>query len=241
MSAPPHQRDDRPGPPPRGPRRQGRRWDPRLVKGAERARWLGHLEERFGIPVAVFDPYWLVQPNVSNLAVVPRQLEPPAIPAAVFQGMLLLHTNMGQPKPSTPAAMTFGGHATRHVITLDAAWARAYLKRQDVFPAPDQLVGCDAPGWVLLRHEGPAGVSPSAAPSGDGRSTGEGPPFTSWILGVGQWVRGESPPRVRSQYPKAWALSPHRRREGAPARGPRAADSKDRSDAPPGGSGTERP
>ena len=157
------------------------RWSPRPVPDADRQRWLGHLELRFGIPVAAFDGFELWQPNSKEVAIVPRSIAAPSAPPALWQGLLLLHVQMADPKPTTAAAQIFGTLATRNVIALDdPGEARAFLSRAPIALEPSRLGRVTGPGWVLLAHQG-------------------------YILGVGQLARDE-PPTLLSHYPKAWAI-----------------------------------
>lgn len=157
------------------------RWSPSPVSDADREGYLGHLERRFGIPVAAFDPYALWRPNPKELALVPRALAAPGAPPALWQGLVILHIRMWNPKPTTAAAQMFGPLATRNVVVLDRLEdARAFLAREDLAPTPAQLEQTTGPGWVFLAHRG-------------------------HVLGVGQLGRGVAPTIV-SQYPKAWAL-----------------------------------
>ena len=145
--------------------------------------WFAGLEERFGIQPAAFDGYVLHRPNNKTLWIVAADHEPPPRPPNAGVGLGFLHTAMAVPKLTTQAAMAFGHHATRNVVTLDEAGADRYLRRDDVTLEAGELVDGDGDGYVLLRCRG-------------------------LTLGVGFLRVGESGTgRIRSLFPKAWSIA----------------------------------
>lgn len=139
------------------------------------------IEERFGIPPAVFDGWALVRPQSKKLYLVPEDHAPPARPTPETVGLPFLRVKMKYPKLTTAAAMQFGRHATRNVIEATAAQAAAYLTRQPFSASAEVLARCTGRGYVLVRHAG-------------------------WTLGVGFLAPGEDGGgTVRSMFPKGWA------------------------------------
>ncbi|AWV90159.1 hypothetical protein [Bradymonas sediminis] len=111
--------------------------------------WFASIEARFGIPAAVFDPYYLVRPNTRRLHLVRRDHHPPAAPPAQIIGMSFLHTQMKYPKLSTAAAMEFGPHATQNRAQLTSAQADQFLRRASFILPAEQCGLCTGAGYML--------------------------------------------------------------------------------------------
>ncbi|MFP4596858.1 MAG: hypothetical protein ACOC9W_01675 [Persicimonas sp.] len=153
------------------------------VEFVERAAWLSIVEERFGIPNAAFDDYFVVRPSKHALHLVPKGHQPPQRPAPQIIGMSFLRTRMRFPKLTTAAAMAFGGRATRNTVGLEQAQADAFLSREAFALTPEQAAACTGTGYVLARLE-------------------------EVILGVGFLAANEGPTgQLRSMFPKAWTLA----------------------------------
>lgn len=143
--------------------------------------WLGPVRDRFGFPEATLDGLRLIRRGRKTLAVVPRDLRPPARPEASAVGLAFLHAGMRNPKLTTGAALAFGREATRNAVELGSEEIRAYLARSDQELPAGRTETCTGPGYVLVRHRGSA-------------------------LGVG-WLRpaaGGRPASLRSLFPKRW-------------------------------------
>lgn len=111
--------------------------------------WLASIEERFGIPAAVFDAYYLIRPNTRKLHLIRRDHHPPAQPACQIIGMSFLHTQMKYPKLSTAAAMEFGPRATRNRAQLTRAQADQFLSRAPFLMPAEQCGLCTGAGYML--------------------------------------------------------------------------------------------
>jgi NOL1/NOP2/sun family putative RNA methylase len=143
--------------------------------------WLGPVRERFGLPEETFAGLRLVRRGKEGLAVVPRDLRPPARPAAQAAGLSFLHAGMRNPKLTTAAAMAFGAAATRNAVELDREEVGAYFARRDQELPAARTGTCTGPGYAVVRHRGVA-------------------------LGLG-WVRpaaGGAPASLQSLFPKRW-------------------------------------
>ncbi len=152
----------------------------RHVEFVEREPWLMLIEERFGIPAATFDGYFLVRPNPKSLNLVPRDHLPPERPAPQIIGMSFIRTRMRFPKLTTAAAMAFGPLATRNVVALEQSQADQFLSREPFELSPAQAQMCTDTGYVLVRVD-------------------------DVFLGVGLY-RAERH-TIQSLLPKAWTLA----------------------------------
>lgn len=151
------------------------------LEEAEPEPWLGPVRERFGLPAEAFHGLRVIRRGRKTLAVVPRDLRPPARPEATAVGLALLHADMRNPKLTTAAAMAFGRAATRNVVELGPEELRDYLARRDLELPPGRVEAPTGPGYALVRHRGVG-------------------------LGLG-WLRpGEDggPASLRSLFPKRW-------------------------------------
>lgn|GEM_PF-72068 len=123
----------------------------------DRERWLDPVIERFGFPAETFDGLRLVRHGAKTLAVVARDLAPPAHPAPQSFGLSFLHAGMRHPKLTTPAAMAFGAAARRNVLDLsaeDRGRAGVYLARGDLDLSAADAATLTGPGYVLVRWAG---------------------------------------------------------------------------------------
>lgn len=143
--------------------------------------WFDLFEERFGIPTEVFDDYAVFRPNKKALNIVAGDHEPPPAPVPDAIGVRFIRTKMRFPKMTTAAAMMFGNHATRNVLSLSQSEADCYLSRTTVELTETQLEHCTGTGYVIVTHR-------------------------DVTLGVGLLFRDDAGGRLRSMYPKAWAL-----------------------------------
>jgi hypothetical protein len=119
----------------------------------DRSKWLGVVEERFGIPASVFDAYLVVRPSSTSLNLVLREHTPPQRPAPQIIGMSFMRTRMRFPKLTTAAAMTFGPHATKNHVALSREQADQFLSRELLEISPAQAKACTGTGYVLVRVE----------------------------------------------------------------------------------------
>ena len=131
----------------------------------DRDQWLGPVVERFGLPEGAFDGLRLVRHGAKTLAVVAKDLAPPAHPAPGSYGLAVLHAGMRDPKLTTAAAMAFGGLARRNVLDLGSALdggheararAEAYVAREDLELSGEEAARMSGPGYVIVRWAGAA-------------------------------------------------------------------------------------
>lgn len=155
--------------------------------------WLGRLDERFGLPAELFAGHRLVRRGRKRVTLVPEELAPTGSPEPVAIGLPLIHPDARPPKPTTAAAMAFGGAAVRNVVEAGDEQAGAYLAGEPFEPAPGAVASCTGPGLVLVRCRG-------------------------LVLGVGRWSGAESAgaaARVESLYPRGWRVAKGRLVAGA--------------------------
>jgi NOL1/NOP2/fmu family ribosome biogenesis protein len=127
-------------------------------------------EERFGIEPAVFEGYTFWERGAGKVWVFRGDLETPVDIEGL--GMTALRARQEHWKPTLEAAQRFGGHASRNVIHLSEADARAFMAGED-----RELDWDGDWGYLLVAHD----------------LAGEPEP-----IGVGLYVHGE----LRSMVPK---------------------------------------
>lgn len=158
--------------------------EPRWFRPPEESReWLAPLTERFGVPDSVFAGVVPVKRGNKHLHLAPADHRYPEAPAPVMLGLPAVRRRSMPAKPTTAAAMLYGGAATRNHVGLGRDQAQAYLDRADITGlASSQLAACTGPGYVVLRYRG-------------------------YVLGLGQLIydRATGAPRIASLMPKAWA------------------------------------
>ncbi len=119
------------------------------------------LEQRFGIPAAVFDDYLALRANASTLSIFRHGLDVPQAPSPRAVGMPFFYTKMRHPRPTSAAVLKFGDLATRNVLELDdrASPQRGANERLMDFVFGREIVldegdAVDGPGYVIGRHRG---------------------------------------------------------------------------------------
>lgn len=115
----------------------------------QRRSLLAYFDERFGMPLEVFDAYHLLERR--KLYVLLRRsphLEHLASFKVQSLGLPVLRKMGRHVKPTTAALQRFGSWATRHRLELSAAQVQS-LVQQDVLPLQLDL----QPGYVILQHE----------------------------------------------------------------------------------------
>jgi NOL1/NOP2/fmu family ribosome biogenesis protein len=145
--------------------------DERVVTGRPtREGVLAYFEERFGIPRATFDGHTFWEKGAGKLWAYAGEADSPVEVEAL--GITLLRTRQEHWKPTTSAALRFGGAATENVIDLREGEAGAFVRGHD------QRIEWDGDwGYLIAAH----------------RLAGEREP-----LGVGLYLHGE----LRSVIPK---------------------------------------
>jgi hypothetical protein len=120
------------------------------VPETQRRSILTYFEERFGMPLSLFDAYHLLERR--KLYVILRR-SPHLHQLASFKvqslGLPVLRKMGRHVKPTTAALQRFGTRATRHRLELSAAQVQSLLQ-QEVLPLRLDL----QPGYVILMHEG---------------------------------------------------------------------------------------
>jgi NOL1/NOP2/fmu family ribosome biogenesis protein len=110
---------------------------------------LRYFEERFGIPLGVFEgfillerpqAYWLMtqSPHVEKLTGLKIR----------STGIPVLRKIKQRLKPTTAAIQTFGSTASKNVVTLDRRKLSRLLK-----PTPLRISLPISPGYIILAHE----------------------------------------------------------------------------------------
>ena len=140
-------------------------------------RWLAPFRRQFGWED--LDEWVVHEPNVKTVWLANSDTTP--VPAArrTSVGIGFIRKQMGDPKPTTTAAMLLGPRATRGVAELDERQMDAFLRREDVVLRGETAELHDRRGYVLLRCQG-------------------------IIAGLGRFRRDGR--TIESLYPGAWAL-----------------------------------
>ncbi|MEM8932271.1 MAG: hypothetical protein AAGE94_13905 [Acidobacteriota bacterium] len=112
------------------------------------------LDNRFGIPQATFEPYLVHRPNRQAVWIVRRDLQLPERPELHTIGIPFFRAEMRWPRPTTGAAIRWGGLATRHRVQLDAVEISRLLARDEVPLSRDRTDEIEGTGYVLLCHLG---------------------------------------------------------------------------------------
>ncbi|WP_254838250.1 DUF7122 family protein [Natronomonas marina] len=145
--------------------------DERTVEGrATRRAVVDWWVERFGLDPSTFEDHTFWEKGAGKVWAFAADLDSPAAVEAL--GMTFLRTRQEHWKPTTDAVQRFGREATRNVVVLDDAEARAFLRGETTDPAWDGDWG-----YLVAAHEIAGGVEP---------------------IGVGLYLYDE----LRSQMPK---------------------------------------
>ena len=124
---------------------------PHELSGDERDYVIDVVSRRFGIDPRVFDSYRFERTGKKYVTIAVADHRPPEGLSIASTGMPFLRVNLPHPKLTTAAAMLFGSHATRNVLSFSSDRARAYVRRVDLqqsdWPAEIAL----EPGYVLVR------------------------------------------------------------------------------------------
>jgi hypothetical protein len=116
------------------------------------APYVAMLRETFGIPAALFEPYFGYKPNREAVWIVRRDLRLPLRPDPFAAGMPFFYHRLRFPRPTTPTAIRWGHLALRNVYDVDDAELGLLIDYQDVFT--DRLLRSQVPAYQLLRHRG---------------------------------------------------------------------------------------
>jgi len=126
----------------------------REVEGrATREEVLDWWETRFGVEPATFDEYTFWEKGAGKIWALAGDVVSPIEVEAI--GMKVLRTRQEHWKPTTDAVQRFGRDATKNVIALDAADARAFAAGEDLEPDWDGNWG-----YLIAAHEIAGGVEP---------------------------------------------------------------------------------
>ena len=134
------------------------RWDsswPAFVTDPQRSAVLEYFESRFGIPLATFETFYLLErrhgyvllrrsaqtDDMTSLPIISLKVQNVGLP--IFRKM------QHHLKPTTAALQRFGAHATRNIVDLSPSQT-VTLFRHQTYDTEMALT----PGYVLLRSEG---------------------------------------------------------------------------------------
>lgn len=118
------------------------------------APYLEVLEQRFGVPPAAFERYWVHRANRDNVWIVDRGLRIPARPEPRSLGFPFFYARMEHPRPTTAAAVRFGSLATRNIFSLEAEDLSRLIYRKEILFEDSRLDSLQKNGYVLLSHRG---------------------------------------------------------------------------------------
>ncbi len=152
----------------------------RAFETADTALYLAILEQRFGIPAALFDDYRTFRANASILSIVRRDVRIPPSPAPRALGMPFFYSKMRHPRPTSATVLKFGDHATRNVVELAPEQVMPFVLGRELVLEPSQIALIDGPGWVIGRHQGS-------------------------LVGIGGCWQEDGEWLVKGMVPKAWA------------------------------------
>ena len=102
--------------------------------------------DRFGIPAETFDGYTFWEKGAGKIWALHHELDGPVAIEAL--GMPILRTRQEFWKPTTDAALRFGGLATRNVIELSREAAERFVAGED-----QELEWTGDWGYLIASHE----------------------------------------------------------------------------------------
>lgn len=140
------------------------------------------IEQRFGFPASFPNDFaWSLQ-GLRHAYMHPKDATPPQQPTIQQHGLLWLRHRSRYSNLSTVAAMTWGHHATRHIIELTSEQRDAFLCRDTVDIDAHQQIGCSTKGLVIVRYQ-------------------------DFYIGTGVLRAGKQPGQatLESLFPKAWS------------------------------------
>ena len=119
----------------------------------ERAYLLDLIHARFGIDPTVFDDFRFERTSKRYITIAPANHTPPPEVDVVSTGMPFVRVNLAYPKMTTAAAMLFGRHASRNIVSLGKTEARRYVDGGDLEGPDLPSASTHEPGYVLGRAE----------------------------------------------------------------------------------------
>lgn len=125
-----------------------------LVQPVDGLPYFELVQERFDIPLNVFEAYLVFQPNKQNLWIVDRSLRVPPRPAHYTVGIPFFYVNMRFPRLTTLAAVKFGHLATRNVFDARGDEPAKLLHRHEILVDEERASSLTGHGYALLRHRG---------------------------------------------------------------------------------------
>ncbi len=123
---------------------------PKPVSEEERARIVNYMEERFGIPREVFEPYEFLS-TAKNYWILAKSSELSRLKALKVQtaGLLFMRKVSKHLKPTSAAVQRFGRFAKKNIVELDR-FTLERLRVEKRIPFEAEL----EPGYVILVCEG---------------------------------------------------------------------------------------
>ena len=149
---------------------------------ANLAIYLHYLQTRFGISDAVFESVRFSIKRDRDIRAIAEDHRPPLKPFPSM-GIPFMHIGGRFFKLTTAAAMLYGHHAHRNIISVSLTQLNEYLSRQTITLDRTQASRCTGNGHVLIRYE-------------------------NRVFGIGFYRLETS--TVESLYPKSMAISLHR-------------------------------
>ena len=115
--------------------------------------YLLSLEDRFGIPPAVFNDYVFYQKGRKYFYILPANHQPPTKPNIISAGQPFLNIGPKVPKLTSIAATTFGKFVTKNIIVASKKQQEAFVRRKSFKLSAGQIEKCSGYGYVLIRYQ----------------------------------------------------------------------------------------
>ncbi len=122
----------------------------KIMSNEEKREILKEINERFGIPINVFDDYVFVKSN-KKVWIFGKEASEKNFSGLFVEcfGMLFARLDKGRVKPTTNAAQIFGKYATKNVVEIGEAEMYDVLRGLNLYDFE-----CDAKdGYVLLKYK----------------------------------------------------------------------------------------
>jgi len=108
-----------------------------------------HLQERFGIPMSVFDDFEFYGGNKGRVYLGPKN--PIINPEPVSMGLLVIRVD-NSIKPTTNLLQLFGRYANKNIVILTKNHTLEYTNGSDIRPTAEETNN-STNGYVVVSYE----------------------------------------------------------------------------------------